>query len=182
MPQRPLPKIDAGVSAESPIKFLPGFSENQENEVYDTLQSIRESEPCAQAWAKYRGFTPGDLIDKGLLLGLAVLLRGSNQQIGITEASRARHASIVGSVSVQAVTIRNWPGYTNELLSDSRARVLLNLSAFGGGKYSLREVLVHELLHVSGWRGEVPGPWATLMGATDLSHFKDYEKIMDACD
>ena len=147
-----------------------------------TLDSITESAKCAAAFAAAGLTDAAGLILHGIVIGSANLLLNSanTQMIGITDYARNRDLPAVGSVAIQAITINNQPGKKPDTL-DTRARVLLNNSAFGGGKYSLREVLVHELMHVAGWPGEQPGFFANIWGDTDLSHYDKYDEIMEAC-
>lgn len=106
--------------------------------------------------------TVAGLIVNGIVIGPASLLSNpdNTQMIGITDYARQRDVSAVGSTAIQAFTIKNWPGHKDDTL-DTRARIFLNGSAFSGGKYYLREVLVHELLHVAGWPPEKVGFWHT---------------------
>jgi len=57
----------------------------------------------------------------------------------------------------------------------------LNTSAFGGGALSLREELVHELIHGAGIRGRDPGLIRSLFGQDDLSWYSHYNEILKAC-
>lgn len=100
--------------------------------------------------------------------------------IGITEAARARDLDQVGYTSVQGITIRDHPGHDPDT-TDGSARIFLNTSAFGGGYYSLQEVLVHELIHVAGVEGVDPGWFWEKIGYHDLSHFEGHDEIMEAC-
>jgi hypothetical protein len=168
--------------SEPLIKLLPGLNPDQEKRIGDTLDSIKKSAKCAEAFAKAGLTDITGLILHGIVIGPATLLSNpdNTQMIGITEGARQHYVGVVGSTQIQAVTLLNSPGYATETL-DTRARIFLNASAFSGGTLSLREVLVHEFLHVAGWKAEDVGVLGTLLGKTDLSHYEKYNEIMAAC-
>lgn len=169
------------------IKVLPGLDSlraGREKQLRDTLESLKTDANCAAAFRDANVQTISEMTTNGIVIGPAHLLSNPNDAswVGITERARSDYAKegVVGSTGIQAVTLKNWPGYIEQTL-DSRARIFLNGSAFRGGKYSLREVLVHEFLHVAGWRPEEVSTLGTLLGKTDLSHYEKYEEIMAAC-
>ena len=169
------------------LKFLTprgSYDENQEKLVRKTLGDIADNEKCAKAFIA-AGLTDPltNMIKKGLVIGPATLLTNPDNvnYIGVTEAARRRDVEYVGSTSVQAITIRDHPGYLPDT-TDGRARIFLNSSAFGGGRFSLREVLIHELIHVAGVDAKEPSWWGkTFRGEHDLSYYEHYESIMEAC-
>jgi hypothetical protein len=167
---------------EDPIKVLPGFDAGDEQRLRQTLEDIKKDTDCAAAFADAVGIDPKGLTNRGRVFGSAFLLGNpaDNSQAGITEYGRAKYAGIRGSYDIQAVTLKNWSNSRPETV-DSRARIFLNPSAFRNGKYSLREVLVHELLHAAGWMGEPVSFWGRLRGKTDLSHYAKYDEIIAAC-
>src|SRR5438128_11435940 len=100
--------------------------------------------------------------------------------IGLTDGARrkALDSGAVGNSRTQAFTNMNSRGYAQET-TDPRPRIFLNNSAFRGGAYSLREVLVHEFLHIAGWPAD--SGFGRHFRATDLSYHDHYDEIMDAC-
>lgn len=165
------------------IKLLPGFSDTIQQRILQTIRSISDNKNCAEAFRK-NGLNPvAGLVVNGLVIGQATLLSNPDNtaMIGITEDARRRDLAGVGSTDIQAFTTKDWPGVREKYTTDGRARIFLNASAFGGGKLSLREVLVHEFLHVAGWPPAEVGFFGELTGKTDLSHYKNYETIMAAC-
>jgi len=127
-----------------------------------------------------------DLILGGMVIGPSTLLLHPdyNSTTGITEAARQRNVGAVGSTAAQGFTIRDIldDPRLGVQTSDGRARIFLNGSAFGGGALSLREVLVHELIHVAGVRGKDPGTLGAAFGSDDLDWYKPfYRNILAAC-
>ena len=164
------------------IRVLPGFDSAREGILRKTILSILEDEDCAAAFFSNFSTTPEGLVGAGTVFGAASLLSNpfNLQMIGITQHARDLYvkAGAVGSTAVQAFTIRNWQGYAPDTV-DGLPRIFLNGSAFEGGTYSLREVLVHEFMHAAGWP---PGGFFTsLVHDTDLSRYDNYQTIMDAC-
>ena len=180
-------KVDTslGQLLSEPTLRLVGFDTAQEERIRQTLNSIQENSRCAAAFAAALGIQPAGLIAQGIVIAHAGLLFNPDetQRIGISENARQRafKQGAVGSEGIQAFTFRNnyGPGYPTNDTVDPRARVLLNASAFSVGTYSLREVLVHELLHVAGWP---PSGWLrSKFNRTDLSHYDKYDEVMAAC-
>jgi RHS repeat-associated protein len=172
-------------ASEPLVKFLPAvgsYDSRDEDLIRQTLTSIAQSTTCAAAFTKAGLNTVAGLILNGIVIGPATLLLSPDNvnMIGITEYARRRDVGAVGSTEIQAFTIRNVRGFANDT-TDTRARIFLNSSAFRGGALSLREVLVHEFIHVAGVLPKPPGFFGQLFGEDDLSHYKHYKEIMDAC-
>lgn len=172
------------------IEFLPilnnGYSSDKQQRVLDTLVGIAESEECAKAFASAGLKSVKDLILGGLVVGSSSFLRDPdyNSTSGITEAARQLNLGAVGSTAAQGFTIRDIldDPRLGVQTNDGRARIFLNASAFGGGVLSLREVLVHELIHVAGKRGKDPSTIGAFFGEDDLSWFSPfYKNLLKAC-
>jgi YD repeat-containing protein len=189
------PRQDPRLSEPSPttsqkskagVEFLPSvgsYGEREREQVKETLANIVLSDPCAKAFKDAGLKTPFELLMKGIVIGPASLLTNPDNvnMIGITEQARQRDVHIVGSTSIQAITIRDHPDHAPDT-TDGRARIFLNASAFGGGVLPLREVLVHELIHVAGIEAKDPGFFGGyILGRNDLSYYDKYQAIIDAC-
>lgn len=82
-------------NSEPLIRVLPGFDSGRENTLRQTLDSIRQSTKCAEAFARAGLETVAGLITHGIVIGPATLLLDSynNQQAGISEDSADMLAS-----------------------------------------------------------------------------------------
>jgi hypothetical protein len=168
------------------VTLLPpggSYGQGAENKIKNALANIALSDKCAKAFKDAGLKTPFELLMKGIVIGPATLLSDPNNvsSIGITEFARRRDAGIVGSTSVQAITIRDHSGYKPDT-TDGRPHIFLNSSAFGGGAFSLQEVLAHEFIHAAGVDAKDPGFFGGyVLGRHDLSYYKPYDNIIKAC-
>lgn len=100
----------------------------------------------------------------------------------VYESTRIKYKSEFSSCWAQGGTV---PAVRDgwKLTVDGRARVFIHDSAFAGEsfwfrRFSLEDVLSHELQHVGG-QGKTPG-WFGPLGH-DLRGFEPHDKILDAC-
>ena len=169
---------------KSGVEFLPrisdGYNAESEQRARDTFAEIVFSDQCAKAFKAAGLATPFDLMAKGIVVGSAQYLKTQalGAQAGITEGARLRDRGAIGSRGIQAFTARDKPGQQETV--DGRPRIFLNLSAFNGGTYSLREVLTHELIHVAGIPPQ-PGILGSLGLSHDLNGYEHYDAIIMAC-
>jgi hypothetical protein len=147
------------------------------------INDIFGSDACRQAF-KDAGFDLKVLGDKGFLIGSSTLLSDNSitdAQLGLSSAARQAAVQKLNSSSFYGLTITANSG------SDQRSRIFITQDAFTAGGFfsssesSLRQVIIHELIHAAGAQGKDPGWWSYL-GYDDLSYMqKQYNKIEKAC-
>lgn len=134
--------------------------------------------------------------DEGLLSPLEVALTTGfvlhpsrdlwDKEIGslgfVSERTKIRYKSEFSTCRAQAGTV---PAMRDgwKLTVDGRARVFIHDSAYAGesfwfNRFSLEDVLTHELIHVGGQRA-TPGWLGPL--SHDLKGFEPHDKILEAC-
>ena len=160
-----------------------GYNADAEKRLKDELAAITIdiSDVCAKAFKDAGLRDPMTLlIEKGVVIGTAQYLSTPElaKQAGITELARKSNFDAVGRTSVQGFTVRDKDGKQETL--DGRVRIFFNNSAFGGGTYPLREVLVHEFIHAAGVP-KTPSVLGTLGLSHDLSGYKHYDSIINDC-
>lgn len=175
-PQKPWPNLG----------FLPPhdvIGDKWYPKIRSMINDIFGSEACLQAF-KDAGFDLKALGDKGFLIGSSTLLTDrsiTDAQSGLSSAARQAAVQKLNSSSLYGLTITLNSG------SDQRPRMFFTQDAFTAGgvfssaESSLRQVLIHELIHAAGAQGKNPSWWSWL-GYDDLSYMqKQYNKIEKAC-
>jgi hypothetical protein len=143
-----------------------------EKEVLEKFARMASSKECNDAFKNAGLPTPLDLIKKGLTLGSSFLLTDSqyNKALGISEATRQKYVNFSGG------------GITFPETNNGTPTILLSPRAFDqDGRnvtlyYGFDEVLTHEFIHAAGVPGERGGIFSH-----DLSSYKNYNTIIDAC-
>jgi hypothetical protein len=109
-------------------------------------------------------------------------LYSANQLGLVSEQTRHAYAVQFSSGRAQAGTV-SATLFSTQLTLDGRSRIFLHDTAFIGesfllGTYSLRDVLIHEFIHIG---GQPPTPGLLGSFRHDLAGYKYYDDIMAAC-
>jgi hypothetical protein len=158
------------------------YGNNGEKMIDQVMEDLVNSDTCAKMFEALGLGNPfWNFMQKGgIVFGPASLLNNSSQgnlnYMGITEGARQRNLQFVNSNSNPGFTIRDRPDLGKQT-TDGRPRIFLNTVAFDSYS-SLRETIVHEMIHVAGVRGKTP--WLGL--GHDLKWIgRRYAFIMMAC-
>jgi RHS repeat-associated protein len=140
--------------------------EKRQDEVVRLIDRIRGSEACNKAFKDAGIKTPREIYDGGLILGAKRALSQSvyNDVLGLTNDERIRFFRRTGV----AVTITG----------NKRGKpiILFREEAFTSKEFTLQETVTHEFIHAAG-----VGLHTTLFGSHDLSGYKHYDSIINAC-
>ena len=169
---------------QSKLEFLPAggsYDKSQEELLRKTLGDIAiDNDKCAKAFHDAKLRDPLTLmIEIGLVFAPATSLRQPGTSLfGISGETLKRARLSTEAKGTDGFTVTNREG-------DPRPMIFLNSYAFDGSGKSLREVLVHELIHAAGipeWEGAkwYYAGYQTGM-ADDLKYYEHYKSIMDAC-
>lgn len=163
---------------------LVNFSLRRERQIFEAASSLFKG-PCTQAFTDAGLRSPYDsVVISGVVFHPAEdLYIYRAKALGLRdERTRKAYAWAFGSGRAQAGTVSP-VRYGVVLTTDKRSRVFLHETAFYGesfwaGTFSLREVLIHEFIHVGG-QPSTPGWLGPLRH--DLAGFAYYNQIMQAC-
>jgi hypothetical protein len=139
--------------------------------------------PCTAAFFKAKLRSPLEVVtEEGVVIRPSVdLYKYSAEELGlVSDVTRREYCEEFSSCRSQAGTV-SARLYGVRRTTDGRGRVFLHDTAFQGewfifGRLSLRDVLVHEFIHVGG-QPPTPG-W---FFQHDLAGFEHYDEIMQAC-
>jgi hypothetical protein len=140
---------------------------------------------CVEAFEAV-GIDLAKIWNKGFYIGSSTLITDS----GITDAqvklpshvraayrSRLKNQGYFSKILASTITLEG---------NDDIPRIFITHNALAPGLFSsveskLKDVLIHELIHVGGKPGQDPG-WWKFLGYDDLSYMqKEYQNILDQC-
>lgn len=163
---------------------LRGFDSGEEKRLREALRPKFDGR-CTRAFQEEGLISPLEVaLTKGLVIRPArdLWIREIGALGLVYEVTRIKYQSEFSSGWAQAGTV---PAIRNgwRLTVDGRARVFLYDSAFAGAcfvsrRFSLEDVLTHELIHVGG-QARTPGWLGPL--THDLKGFRAHDKLLEAC-
>lgn len=176
-------KVDERISVR--IVFV-NFAPADERTVRMAMSSMFTCE-CTQAFKDADLLSPLEVVlQTGIILRPSediYIYKGRLTELGLMyEETRKRYASQFSSGRAPAGIVRPFRQGV-QLTVDGRPRLFLHSIAFLGesflfGRPSLREVLIHEMIHAGG-QPPTPGRLGALRH--DLAGFEHYDRIMAAC-
>lgn len=182
----PLGGIVSGVAGDSLFNHITieGFSDDRTQQIKAELGKMF-GQPCADAFHAAGLKSPDEAIMRsGLQIRDSEYLKNNTAaQLGLKEGDRLNYIEqFRGNNGAQGGT------FVAADTLNGHAQMYLKYSAWGGealwdGKVSFNEVIRHEMMHVAG-QPNVPPSWSQWLNwrnRHDLGGFKDYNKILAAC-
>jgi hypothetical protein len=159
----PQKKVPVGIQFLRDDFTTSSYGRDKEPTIKAIVDSMK-SDPCTKAFLAAGLTPPSKLLEGGVFIGPASLLKDSTTAyMGTTEAARNRDlpAVKIGSSSTKAFTENDIDRYQKETV-DGRPRIFLNRAAFMDGDYWLGDYIRHEFIHAGG----APAKWNP--GGSDL--------------